>query len=166
MGALLSPQWPIALGEIYRVLKPGGWVELGENDANTQAPNGHKAHPAIKFVHDIFVEKGFKWNIGTELPELLKEAGFVDIVHVPREIPLGKWGGELGEGRITSIGGAFRAMKKAVLLKGAVKTEEEYDTLMDDLYREWNEVPGYWVGHYIAYARKPLGNNDQKKELE
>ena len=31
LAALQIPEWPTALGEIYRVLRPGGWVQLAES---------------------------------------------------------------------------------------------------------------------------------------
>lgn len=158
MAALTESQWPVAIQEIYRVLKPGGWVELGEGEAYMGHPDGRGRHRVLDAVHQIYLSKGLVANIGSELPNMLKKAGFVDIVHVPRKIPLGKWGGELGEDGLQSMGGFFRAIKKPLLLKGGlgiVKTGEEYDALVDDLEREWNEVPGYSWAHYITYARKP-----------
>jgi SAM-dependent methyltransferase len=33
MAGLQRSDWPIVLGEIHRVLRPGGWVQLGESAA-------------------------------------------------------------------------------------------------------------------------------------
>ncbi|KAF9445095.1 S-adenosyl-L-methionine-dependent methyltransferase [Macrolepiota fuliginosa MF-IS2] len=160
MGALTEAQWPIAIQEIYRVLKPGGWVEMGEGEARIGCPDGHGRPRGLDLVHQFYLSRGLMVDIGPELPNLLKAAGFVDIKMTPKSIPLGKWGGELGEGGVEGMCGFLRAVKKPVLAKGGfglVQTGEEYDALIDDLERDFNETPGYSWAHYITYARKPEG---------
>jgi SAM-dependent methyltransferase len=160
MGALTSTQWVTAVKELYRVTKPGGWVELSEGSEHLFCPEGRPRPHIQDLAIKVYLARGLKPNLGPELPNLLKDAGFVDITLVKREIPIGKWGGELGELGEFALGGFFRSIKKPVLDKGGlgvVENAQQFDALVESMVKEWNEVPGYNWYHYIAYARKPGG---------
>jgi hypothetical protein len=149
--------------ELYRVTKPGGWVELTEGTGFLGYPENRDCHGALGIIIDVYAKRHLKCNIGQELANLLAEAGFVDITTVYRKIPLGKAGGELGESGSQSIGGFLRGIKQPVLDHGGfgvVKTGEEFDRLIDDLVEDWNIVPGYYWDMYVSYARKPTGENN------
>ncbi|KAF9444522.1 S-adenosyl-L-methionine-dependent methyltransferase [Macrolepiota fuliginosa MF-IS2] len=162
MGALTETQWPIAIQEIYQVLKPGGWIELSEGEILSRCPPGYNDEHlrAHRILHELGTSRGLVMDIGSELPELLKAVGFVDIVAISKRMPMGKQAGELGEAVLENSCNVLRAIKKPVLMKGGfgvVQTGEEYDAMIDDFQREVNDVPGYTRGHSITYARKPEG---------
>ncbi|KAF9444521.1 S-adenosyl-L-methionine-dependent methyltransferase [Macrolepiota fuliginosa MF-IS2] len=163
MGALTETQWPTAVQEIYRVVRPGGWVELSEGEAQIGCPDGGERHQFHRLLHEFWVSRSLVVYTGLELPKLLKAVGFVDIKMVTREIPLGSQAGELGEAVLDTICGVLRAIKKPVLMGGGfgiVQTAEEYDALIDGFERAVNDTPGYSWKHYITYARKPEGVDD------
>ncbi|KAF9441679.1 S-adenosyl-L-methionine-dependent methyltransferase [Macrolepiota fuliginosa MF-IS2] len=162
MGALTEAQWPIAIQEIYRVLKPGGWIELSEGEGRVKCPDGpHDEHlRAHRIFHGFWTSRGLVVDIGSELPELLKAAGFVDIKAESKRMPVGRHAGDFGEAVLENGCGVLRAIKKLVLMKGGfgvVQTGEEYDAMIDEFEREVNSISGYTWGHTITYARKPEG---------
>jgi hypothetical protein len=159
MAALTESQWPTAIQELYRVTKPGGWVELNEGMAEHGYPENRDRHGALDIKLALYAKRRLKPNIGKELANLLADAGFVDITTVYRKVPIGKWGGELGELGSQNFESLFRGIKQPALDHGGfgvVKTGEEFDRLIDNLVEDWNNVPGYSWDAYISYARKPI----------
>ena len=92
---LRRTDWPIALAEIHRALRPGGWVQLGEYNSNWGS--GPYALKQIAVYEAIAEHRGQNIHVNKELPELLKNAGFVDVRVERRSLPLGAWGGERGK---------------------------------------------------------------------
>lgn len=83
-------RWAETLSEVYRVLKPGGWVELYEQELEVQHP-GPNLFLADHWYGEIFANCGVERNITDQLGEYLKHAGFIDVDERALELPLGEW---------------------------------------------------------------------------
>ncbi|KAJ7574879.1 S-adenosyl-L-methionine-dependent methyltransferase [Mycena floridula] len=163
MIALQIPQWPIALKEIYRVLKPGGWVQLAEAAAWMEGEYPGKPcmqkliamHRRLTTARNVYIE------CARGIPDMLAQAGFVDI-HIEGRVPcMGKWAGEQGIQNRDNHIGIFRGQKTPILEAGGfgfISTEVEYDELVAGMEKEWDEVPGTSQAFYIFWARKPLAS--------
>jgi len=156
VGALLLTEWPIAMERIYRVLKPGGWVQL------TESGEWHSG-PATKEMAQIRLALGqvlgLLCDYGKSLPEMLSKAGFINIQVEPRPAPFGKWAGEHGEESRDNMISLIKAMKSRVLDDGGyglLKSEEDFDQLVHDVENEWDETPGSGNVWVVYYAQKPL----------
>ncbi|KAF9440073.1 hypothetical protein P691DRAFT_688809 [Macrolepiota fuliginosa MF-IS2] len=165
MGALTETQWPIAIQEIYWVLKPDGWIELSKGEGQVKCPDGpHDKHlHAHRILHGLWTSRRLVVDIGSELLELLKVAGFVDIKAELKRMPMGRHAGIFGEAILENSCGVLYSIKKPVLMKGGfgvVQMGEEYDAMIDKFEREINDVPGYSWGHTITYTRKPEGTHN------
>ncbi|KAF9059001.1 S-adenosyl-L-methionine-dependent methyltransferase, partial [Rhodocollybia butyracea] len=77
-GALTSEQWGAALGELYRVSKPGGWVQLLETGPETAMSGGPMKRYADVYAA-VYVNKGLVSDLNETLDQRLKSAGFVNI---------------------------------------------------------------------------------------
>jgi len=154
--ALLASLWPKAVSEIYRVLKPGGCVQLVEREPGyiTDEPRA-----AMRWQEDVFEEmykqKGFNRRCALDLPAMLESAGFVDIRSEQKLTPIGKRWGEDGEKGALAYGGAFRNMGYATVQIGLVGSEAEFEKNLSDLHREWEE-DGAQIACRIICARKPF----------
>ncbi|KAG7441924.1 S-adenosyl-L-methionine-dependent methyltransferase [Guyanagaster necrorhizus] len=156
LAALTNVEWPKAVEEMFKALRPGGWIQLGEAGPWHAGENNAKL---VELIRTLFVSRGLLLDIANDLPNLLKEAGFINIVIQAQDIPLGAWAGEEGcEGRDNFMG-VFRGMKTPILRSGGlgiVDSEAALDKIYDAAEQEWNEHHGATLTFYIAYAQKPF----------
>lgn len=79
-----------------RTLKPGGYVELSELGVSPVATN-HEYPPPFQILRwlDLYDEAmkkmGFNFRIAHAFKDMLKDAGFIDIVETKFEVPWGAW---------------------------------------------------------------------------
>lgn len=78
--------WPAFFKEAYAALKPGGWVESFEPEADFRSDDGTiKPDSALYIWRDLFSEGGkklgvsFTLNTDNTIPKAMEEAGFVNI---------------------------------------------------------------------------------------
>lgn len=154
-GALLAPEWQKALAEIYRVLKPGGAVQIMELDPRRVVPDTKVATQVCAAMTKACDMLGLQIDVTEHVSELLREAGFVDIVHETKRAPVGKMWGETGMQGTLSFAGAFRNLSGIMVKVGLFSSEEEYLRLADKLPEEWDTHGSHFLCT-IATARKPV----------
>ncbi|KAF7363552.1 S-adenosyl-L-methionine-dependent methyltransferase [Mycena sanguinolenta] len=160
MLALQVSQWPQAIQEIFRVLRPGGWVQLTET---TFWPEGkYPGRPCMEklvtMYRRITEARNLHVDCASEIPRMLEEAGFVDIQSETRMQRMGKSAGDIGVANAKNTIGVLGGIKTPVLEAGGfghVTSEAEYDELLDGLAKEWDEIPGTEKKFIITWARKP-----------
>lgn len=159
--ALQAHQWKAALSEMYRVLTPGGWVQLFEPQHALHTPCEAIIHHKAVQICDALC-RGVS-NIAIDaidhLETWLEEAGFVNIKIEKRGLPMGAWGGDLGKRGLRSTVNAYRAIGEHVVKAGGlgfVKTGRDYDTIVDDFERLCEETPESYLQFWIFVAQKPL----------
>ncbi|KAJ7499456.1 hypothetical protein FB451DRAFT_1549081 [Mycena latifolia] len=163
--ALEVPQWPVALREIFRVLRPGGWVQLGESSGwfAGKYPNQPCLEKLVAMFRCLVTSRNIHIDCALDIPQMLEDAGFVDIRSELRMQQMGKWAGDLGVANRINHVGVLRGIKTPVLKAGGygyVTSEAEYDALLEGLEREWDETPtaeniGSEKPFIIFWARKP-----------
>ncbi|KAI5117082.1 hypothetical protein M0805_009486 [Coniferiporia weirii] len=154
-SALKRTEWPQAMNQIFRVLKPSGWAQLGEYGDNYAGPINER-HARLRRA--LFASRDLVVDVSDELPSLLRKAGFVNITVETRSVPLGAWAGQQGLEARDNLVSAFRAMKTPILKSGGfgfVESEEEFDRLIDALGKEWDETKGSEKKVRIVYAQRP-----------
>ncbi|KXN83955.1 Demethylmenaquinone methyltransferase [Leucoagaricus sp. SymC.cos] len=157
MSALTSNEWPVALNELFRVTKPGGWVELCEASPDIDSPS-RSDHKALEAPELAYSTSDHVIQAAKLLPRWLSEAGFTDIHSVEGKYPLGKWAGPDGVYARIGLIGFLRGLKTPILSRGGLgfaETEEEYDAIVDDFERLCDETPDTFGKNYTIYARKP-----------
>lgn len=158
-AALKASEWPVAVRELYRVLQPGGWVQLGEiqewpASLGRESAIGRHMRAHLKFLRSREIDI----DVGRGLSDLLRDAGFVNISAKIVQIPMGKSWGPLGIDGSRNLEGVLRAAKIPMMSDGgfgAAATEEEYDKLVDDVVKEWDVIEGYSQTYNIVYAQRP-----------
>ncbi|KDN47174.1 S-adenosyl-L-methionine-dependent methyltransferase [Tilletiaria anomala UBC 951] len=100
-GALKAHEWVPAVKEVYRVVKPGGWVQLIEPDGELRCRNGESADITdwnTRGMRGSLLKRGGDPLAGTRLDKFMAEAGFdsstirVDIASVPVDAKAGPLG--------------------------------------------------------------------------
>ncbi|THH06383.1 hypothetical protein EW145_g4123 [Phellinidium pouzarii] len=155
LAALRRSEWPKALSQMFRILRPGGYVQLGEAGAWHA---GAVTERHADMLHTLFESRELLLEVSSDMSTFLRDAGFVDIRVETRTIPLGAWAGQLGADARDNFMGVYRGMKTPVLRSGGlgfVETEEDFDRLMDELEKEWDETKGAEMKFHIFIAQKP-----------
>lgn len=158
-------RWSFILGELFRVAKPGGYLELVEYSFNIKDPG-----PVLALVNEWY--KIASTSVGVDprqakhLRSAILSAGFEDVEKRVISIPIGEWptdenqreNGFLYKQVIKAL---FKSMKPWWLSELAV-SEKEYDKVVSAAMDEFNDqcCSMDWV---IYTARKPLnqpGSNE------
>ncbi|KAF9078492.1 hypothetical protein BDP27DRAFT_1206939, partial [Rhodocollybia butyracea] len=141
-AALTREQWGIALSELYRVLKPGGWIQLLESDPKTTMPSGPIKRLA-EAVTAVYVNKGLALDLNETLDQRLKDAGFVNIQKRTTGLPrLDSQDSDLESKVLKKLFMAsIPILKPAFLATGMFKSGDEIDALGKEMDQEWNSLP-------------------------
>ncbi|KAJ3711361.1 S-adenosyl-L-methionine-dependent methyltransferase [Lentinula raphanica] len=171
VGAANDSLWRTAVAELYRVLEPGGWVELVELQARdvsswSVGPNSARLGALLGTLFDA---KGVIEDFSVYLPEILQEAGFVNVKCEPRRASVG---GELLDHTFPShtktgyesgmLGDLWAAMKGPVVESGGygiVDTAEEYEALVKASVREWKASKEAYTTFYAIVGQKPMADD-------
>jgi len=103
-------EWENVIKELIRTVKPGGWIELMETElvVNNAGPATEMLlNAVIKFLQDSNVNPFIihKW------PEILESLPELASLHLEKKhMPIGKWGGKLGESGAEFMKGSYEAM--------------------------------------------------------
>ena len=153
-SGLSRTDWTSALEEIYRVLVPGGWVQLGEIGVWGAGSITGKHWNMTSALVD---SRNGDLRIAENLPDLLASTGFVNVSVEARTISM--HGPSVGaQNARRNASSTFYAMKTAILQGGGfgfVSSEKEFDDLMLALEKEWNEVESAGFDFKIIYGQKP-----------
>ncbi|KAI9254328.1 S-adenosyl-L-methionine-dependent methyltransferase [Helicostylum pulchrum] len=85
---LTSEDWTKTLDNLFRVLKPGGYIELAEPDVQDLTKAGPAMHKLQSILLKMSTDRGLPPDIAQELKDRLAKAGFVDIEEKITNIPL------------------------------------------------------------------------------
>ncbi len=156
--ALSRAQWKIALQQHYRVLKPGGWVQILDLQLPYRlAKDQKRANELLSISQRMWQARDFMLDGFNEIPVIMKEIGFENIAYLEKKLPLGPAGIQsVTEGWFQSLEGAHRAMKEAVLVSGATASEEAFDKLLSEAKRDWNDIPGFECSFFLFTGQKSL----------
>ncbi|KAJ7745375.1 hypothetical protein B0H16DRAFT_1856372 [Mycena metata] len=158
--ALQAHEWTIARQEVYRVLRPGGWIQIDESTPWYEAK--YPGKPCMEKLAALFncVARACNLyiNCTDNMSTMLAQAGFVDIQTKSGIQEMGKWAGDVGVANRVNHIGVLGGIKTPVLQAGGfgyVSSEAEYDALLEGLEKEWDEIPGTEKELIIFWARKP-----------
>ncbi|KAJ3893457.1 hypothetical protein GG344DRAFT_43276 [Lentinula edodes] len=168
VAAMNNALWHLAIAELFRVVKPGAWVELVEIEAQgfgswSVGPHSTKLAFLINTMYD---KRGVIGDLLVYLPLILKEAGFVDIKCEARHAPIGGEADAPAPHKFTQVKRfdsemwreLWMGMKVPVIEAGGygiVKTMEEYDSLVQGSAAEWKTSKEAYTTFYAILARKP-----------
>ncbi|KAM0550592.1 hypothetical protein ACHAPJ_008850 [Fusarium lateritium] len=88
--------WPALLEQIYRALKPGGWIELPEFrwvygcDDGTLRPD-FTPPQMVDNIKAGLAKFGIEMHAAEKNEDRLRDAGFVNIRHEIKKVPVGPW---------------------------------------------------------------------------
>jgi hypothetical protein len=158
MGGLTLPSWRAAFKELYRILVPGGWINLIEplmDVGQFSWTPGPATTQFFMLVRAVMLANGIIPDLPHRLPALLQEAGFINIHTKECEVSLyGHDGAEMRDNIRTGMLG-LRAPVLDAGGMGFVKNEEEYNGWLTATMEELSETPESVSQNFMVYAQKP-----------
>jgi len=158
--------WEQFLDNCYLHLKPGGWIEIAEHEFVQQSDDNTYTDKTAMWRYYEIVNKaaegsGRPLHIAHKLGGWIEKAGFQDLRHVAKKIPLGAWAKDkkqkqLGNWFELICETGFDAFGTALLTRVAKMDNSEVKKLTADVMAEikGRKMHSYCV-HHIYYAKKP-----------
>ncbi|RUS27818.1 hypothetical protein BC938DRAFT_482692 [Jimgerdemannia flammicorona] len=149
-----TDQWRKVTEEMFRVTKPGGFVEIVELDVGKIVGGGSVAKGAWRVAKAFAERNGMNLRIIHRLPYLMTEAGFIIAKAGHLSIPIGKQGGEIGRLFACDLRSVLQA-GKALALRELTISSSFFDDLLNRLFDELDGRPGVFMNVHIAVYQKP-----------
>ncbi|RIA89691.1 S-adenosyl-L-methionine-dependent methyltransferase [Glomus cerebriforme] len=141
--------------ELKRVLKPGGWIEIMENDNEIINPG-----PTMKFFSSSYQallrQRGINSYLCREIPKILGKHGFIEIHNEEKITYHREKSGTVSELGIENFISIFSTLKNSISEFTSINSQE-FDNLLQNLSEEVNEFGSGFKMHRF-FARKPLPN--------
>lgn len=124
IGAIPGDQWPRVVGELARVTRPGGWIEVVE--ADTSEGGGPALQQVDAWVAAVLARRHLDIHLAARLESFLQQAGLRQVTVNRVRLPLGAYGGRVGSLVETDYFAAVQAMRTPVVTLG-FSAEDHYD---------------------------------------
>jgi hypothetical protein len=150
LSTIPTENWRSCFEELYRITSPGGWIQLTESDGR-HLGCGPVAAAFNRISHRFNMFHGVDLEIIQHLDEIMREVGFVNIERVVVSLPVGRWGGQLGE-FIAQEYVNWLINHRTDMLETGVTSGDELDWLQHEYICEMNgnHMSYYNVCIYIA----------------
>ena len=151
VAAIPANDWPHVVSELVRVTAPNGWVELLEG-GHVFEHAGPYTQQFMAWWQAVSRINGFDTSLMENLGMLLREAGLHHIVERRIRVPVGKWGGHLGELMKTNMQTGFLALKSRYCRQLSISSAQ-FDQTVDALPDEWERCQTSYYFH-LAYGQR------------
>lgn len=158
VAALSAAAWQAAFAEMYRVVVPGGWVNLLETNCDLDRLD-FKYGPAVSKMWTLVRETFRVGNCLADAPHhlsgWLEQAGFINIRTEMRRL---RMDGVEGKPMRENVYEVWAAVKTPALKAGGfglVKSEAEYDELVQAMREELEVTENARVQTFMICAQKP-----------
>jgi ubiquinone/menaquinone biosynthesis C-methylase UbiE len=151
VAAIPAANWPGVIRELFRVTRPGGWVELLEIGVTIQQA-GPETVRLLEWMAGKSQERGFDMYLVSQLGEMLAQEGLEAIECHEIPVPLGDWAGRVGAMLKADVLSAFDALKGAYCAQANVPLEQ-FEALVTRVAQEWEQYHASYVFH-VAYGKR------------
>jgi ubiquinone/menaquinone biosynthesis C-methylase UbiE len=151
-GFLPIARWPALVRELARVTRPGGYIELVENEL-PQCPS-LAVQAMLKLSLPLLERYGLHTGVGPFLEQYLRQAGLVRVQQ--RRVVLGT-GQEARRQQQLICADLIAGTEsfQTTALKTGLATQVQYQTMLEDYRRELPSAGVTWA-YTCAYGMKPL----------
>ncbi|KAL4787886.1 S-adenosyl-L-methionine-dependent methyltransferase [Aspergillus varians] len=162
--------WDHLLRQAYNHLKPGGWIEFQEFEANIRSDDGtHVKAPLIldlsKRLDEASQKFGKRLGVASSLGGWLETAGYTNVTEDIYKCPVGTWPKsprlkEIGRVGKVSLIEAIEPYSLALFTRVLGWTYEQAQDYVNKCRREaMNSSCHIYVLFYYVYAQRPLNDS-------
>ncbi|KAG0240129.1 hypothetical protein BGX31_002238 [Mortierella sp. GBA43] len=145
--------WKQSVQEAFRVLKPGGWFESVESDVTVQDA-GVFTSKCFELIQLSMGSRKVDPTVVRALDKLMVEAGFVDVQVKEYCVPLGEWGGKMGQLWKQNITAILDTAKPHLAKAGRI-SEQQVTEMQQSMAKETQNHRAFQI-IYVTCGRKPL----------
>ncbi len=149
--AVSKDRWPAVIRELMRVTRPGGWIESVET--GPQQNGGPAMELLVQWITEASVRRGVDPLLGPQIGTYMREAGLANMTTSSVQLPVGRYGGRLGNMASVDVFGVVGGVKALVVAQG-IASEADYDAAMSAARADLDN----WkctLPFYIAYGQRP-----------
>jgi hypothetical protein len=95
VSAMPVQKWPEVVRELVRVTAPGGWIELVE--AYVPIEGGPSWAQIESWGKQVLGSRGIDLTLGNQVGRFLRDAGVVSVTERSDALPVGPYGGRVGQ---------------------------------------------------------------------
>ncbi|KAL8409210.1 hypothetical protein RB594_007597 [Gaeumannomyces avenae] len=158
--------WPRFMGQAYDFLNPGGYLELQDIDFPVRCDDGSlPADCALRRWSDLLMEagrrSGFALDTCGQAADMMRQAGFVDVVQLPYTWPMNRWPRDqrlkqIGRWNEENFVEGCEAMSMALLTRHLGWTREEVVDFSARVRADIADSRKHaYFPLYVTYGRKP-----------
>ncbi len=151
VAAIPRVHWPGVVGELVRVTKPGGWIELVECGCGYKRA-GRVMLQCLRWWEQFAQVRGIETSAITHLERWLIEAKVRQVETRVLYVPLGQWGGHVGQRLAFNLLNGWRGLR-AILCEQIALAPEQFDELLLELPNEW-EALRTELAYDIVYGQR------------
>ena len=155
-------EWPAIMAEMYRLLRPGGWLNLVDFEMGPiSSPSVERVLTFLGLILraldlSIAPDGILPFNGCVLGPQRMAQQGFTEIGYHLYPLNLGGWNNPTGRAYLNSI-----VLRPEMILSLAVETkvgtEEELQPLLREMQRELQQIGFCGAGMLLSsFGRKPL----------
>lgn len=148
--AIPTDRWQFVLNELTRVTCPGGWVEVVEGRYGYE-PMGPAAQQIADAMLPAMLQRGIDPRNSAHLAQYLHNAGLQRVQTRTIKLPVGDWGGRLGQLAATDVLSFSQAAKPLLLAQGM--SEAEFGQLVETMRHECEQLRYTWP-FYIVFGQR------------
>ncbi|RGP79041.1 tam domain methyltransferase [Fusarium longipes] len=160
--------WPALLEQIYTALKPGGWIEMPEFrwvygcDDDTMDPEVYTPPQMVDNIRAGLAKFGVEMHAASKNPDRLRDAGFVNIRHEIKKVPVGPWPKDqtlktIGLYTRSIIYDGLQAITMGPFTRGLGWTPEEVEVFLVKVRKDLMTPSVHSYVHFHSLcAQKPL----------
>jgi ubiquinone/menaquinone biosynthesis C-methylase UbiE len=146
--------WPGVAGELARVARPGGWVELAEGGVTEGG--GPAMATLAAWAANLSAQRGIDLRQGARIGEFLRGAGLQGVVERRVDVPIGRAeraARHVGQMMATNFLAGLEGLRPAIIGQGQA-TAAEFDGAVAAVRAELARFRCV-LPFYIAYGRRP-----------
>jgi ubiquinone/menaquinone biosynthesis C-methylase UbiE len=149
--AIPETAWPKVVGELVRVTRPGGWIELVET--GPQQSGGPAMDMIVQWITEASTRRGVNPLIGSRVADFLAGAGVANVSKRDIMLPVGEYGGRIGKMAETDIFGVMNGVKPLVTAQG-IASDEAYTAALNQTRADINRYR-CTLPFYVAFGQRP-----------